>query len=165
MGEPVKTLVIGIGSPIRGDDGIGPALAERVCLGRGPDWEAIPFQGSGFDLLGAITQPGGYDRVVLIDSMDNGTLPVGEVARVDPLPDIPVRDGYASSHHVGVLEAFRLAPVFGASLPDDVRLYAVGVDRADGFREGLSTGMAARLDELAEAIARDLVGRTGEVAS
>jgi hydrogenase maturation protease len=39
-----RTLIIGFGNPLRGDDGIGPAVARR-CAGRHPDVECLtPLQ-------------------------------------------------------------------------------------------------------------------------
>lgn len=153
----MTTLVIGVGSPIRGDDGVGLVVADRLCRELPGENELVPFDGSGLDLLGLLARPEGVDRVVLVDSLDSGEVPQGQVVRVAIAPGSGVDEGYASSHHVGVLEAFRLAARLGVRVPE-VRVYAVGIARAEGFSEGLSPGLAARVDAIVREIRDELEG-------
>lgn len=153
----MSTLVIGVGSTIRGDDGVGPAVARVLCEGR-PDCEFVPFDGSGLDLLGLISADRCFDRVVVVDSLDSGLLEEGAVARIDAaIGSGADTSGYASSHHVGVLDAFRIARRLGVEPPTDLRIYAIGIRKACGFSEGLGPEIAARLDAIVEEIRRDLL--------
>jgi len=157
----MRTLVVGVGSAIRGDDGVGPLLAARVCAAAGESFESLAFAGSGLDLLGEVSR-GAWGRVVLIDSLDSGQLQVGEVARLDTR-DLVRKGGprrYVSSHHVGLLEAFALARQLGLELPRQLVLYAVGIRPATEFREELGPELAARVVDLVAEILDDL-GREG----
>jgi len=65
----VKTLVIGIGSLLRADDGAGPHVIKALGkeeLGGGID---LIDDVSGLDILDAIA---GYDRVILVDAIQGG---------------------------------------------------------------------------------------------
>jgi len=148
-----KTLVVGVGSPIRGDDAVGPVVGERLQSALGDDCIFEPFQGSGLDLLGILAQEDPPDRVVIIDSIVSGQVPEGQVVRVQT--DGHTGSSYLSSHHVGVFEAFNLARRLGVAIPE-VRLYAVGIRRVDGFREGLSESLACKVDEAVRRILDDL---------
>jgi hydrogenase maturation protease len=150
-------IVIGVGSTIRGDDGVGPAVARILCEGR-PDCEFVPFDGTGLDLLGLFAADRHHDRVVVVDSLDSGLIEVGAVARIDAAVGSGAdTSGYASSHHVGVLDAFRIARRLGVQTPEDLRIYAIGIRKACGFSEGLGPEIAARLGDIVEEIRRDLM--------
>jgi hydrogenase maturation protease len=151
-----RTLVVGVGSAIRGDDGVGPAVAESVARigGRGFEW--MPFDGSALDLLGAFAGPPRYDCSVVIDCMADGRLEEGEVARILPPDGHSPVGGWLSSHHAGILETLAMADRLRQTLPRDLRFYAVGVKDSTAFREGLSPTLKARLGEIATLIATDL---------
>lgn len=157
MAEPVRTLIVGVGSPIRGDDGVGPALAQAVAetaTGAVVDWMA--FDGSALDLLGIFTEGPRYDRAAIVDCVTGGSPAPGEIARL-LLPDEGwPRDGWTSSHHAGIRETLAMARRMSVALPADLRFYGVGVRDATAFREGLSPAMQARLPDLAKALAADL---------
>ena len=64
-----KTLLVGLGNPLSGDDGFGPCVLERLhaagldCV---PD---VSLVDAGTDLLNYIESFSEYDRVVLIDAI------------------------------------------------------------------------------------------------
>jgi hydrogenase maturation protease len=152
----MRTLIVGVGSAIRGDDGIGPAVAEALAIrvGRGAEW--MPFDGSALDLVGAFSGPPRYDRAVVIDCMANGRLGEGEVARLTPPEGSDPGEGWLSSHHAGILETLAMSRRLGAALPADLRFYAVGVLDATAFREGLTPSLRARVPAIVAEIAADL---------
>ena len=118
-----------------------------------------PFDGTGLDLLSYFVDSKRFDRVVVIDSLDSGRLEEGAVARVAPRPGAGGEASYASSHHVGILEAFALAGRFGVPVPPDLRLYAIGIRRETAFRQGLSGPLARRVPSIVREIAADLAAR------
>ena len=112
-----------------GGDGIGPEVAFRLAAELGGETESTAFDGTGLDLLSYFTDSNAFDRVVVIDSLDTCALEEGVVARVAPRPEAAGEANYASSHHVGILEAFALARRFGVRVPPDAlaRLSALHV--------------------------------------
>ena len=152
----MRTLIVGVGSAIRGDDGIGPSVAEALAnlLGKGVDW--MPFDGSALDLVGAFSGPPRYDRAVVIDCMAGGRLGEGDVARITPPEGADPKAGWLSSHHAGILETLAMSRRVGSQLPADLRFYAVGVIDATAFREGLSSSLVAKFPAVVAEIAADL---------
>jgi len=152
----VKTLVVGIGNPIRGDDGVGPVVAEAICsegrLGDGGGCEWLAFTGSGLDLLGAMH---GFERVVIIDSVAGDRIGEGECCRVD-LPGMETEGTWSpSAHNIGIVDALRLAGHLRVPLPE-MRFYGIGVKAADAYREGLSEALARRVPAIVATINDDL---------
>ena len=152
-------MVIGIGNPIRGDDGIGPVVAEEICKTFHPkargECECVSFTGSGLDLLGTLQ---GYDRAVLIDSFAGGQIEEGECCRVE-LPDEESKGTWGpSTHYIGIVDALRLARHMRVALPGEIRFYGIGVKTADAYQEGLSEALTRRVPAIVEMISDDLRG-------
>lgn len=84
MSQPAHTLVIGYGSPIRGDDAVGPLAAEALAAGALPAGvQAIARHVLTAELVPELAAAA---RVVFLDATAHG--PAGEV-RVQPLAAQP----------------------------------------------------------------------------
>jgi hydrogenase maturation protease len=144
-------LVVGIGNPDRGDDGVGPAIARqlRVRVSSG----ARVLERSG-DPLALIDDWNGIPSVIVVDAV----APIGEPGRIHrfDLTDGPVAIAFAprSTHAFGVAETVELARSLGR-LPGDLVVYLVEGER---FTTGapLSPAVAKAVDEVAELIIAEL---------
>jgi hydrogenase maturation protease len=159
----MRTLVIGVGSEIRGDDGIGPLVAEALARAGGPGWEWSGFAGSALDLLPLVRTGAGHERVVLIDCLDSGQLAEGAVARVE-LPDDDSRS-WASSHHVGLLDLLAVARRLGVPVCADVRCYLVGVRPIQEFCDTPSRFLLECVPSVVREIQVDLEGNRRSAAA
>jgi len=156
----VRTLVVGVGNPIRGDDGIGPIVAERVARAIAPPSEFLPFSGSGLDL---VCEWGGYERVVVIDSISTGGVGEGECVRIDL--EEPALGGLAegSSHASGILASIAIARRLDVALPGELVCYGIGVKKTGEFREGPGRPLLDEVERIVECITEDLTsGNQGE---
>jgi hydrogenase maturation protease len=152
----VKTLVLGVGNPGRRDDGLGPALVERLAGSRPPERAVVGIFGGSAEAFWAYQLNiedaacvRDYDRIVFADAAEEAASPV-ELRPLTPAATI------AFTTH-------ELAPASVLALGED--LYG---RRADGFllairgsewdfAEGLSAGAARNLAE-AERRLRDFFG-------
>ena len=75
----MKTLVIGYGNLLRGDDGVGPFLAEKVRALNLPEVEVRALQQLQVEIAEDLRS---YRRVLLIDASDGG--PEVDFRRVAP---------------------------------------------------------------------------------
>ncbi len=123
-------LVIGLGSPFRGDDAAGLAVAGRVA-------GASRRLTGGYELM-ALWE--GADEVVVVDAMRSGA-PAGSVRRFDPHREPLPAATFVSSHAVGLAETVELARALGR-LP--ARMVVYGIE-AGHLRpgDGLSQEVAA----------------------
>ncbi len=98
-------LVVGVGNDLRGDDGIGPAVARRVRGERDGARVAV-LLGDAADLVELMR---GEERVVIIDAVACAG-EVGRIHRVDASGGWEgPRQQDASTHALGVAEAIELA--------------------------------------------------------
>jgi len=137
-----RTLVIGVGNPLRRDDGVGIQVVRALAEKPLPDGvEAIDAGTGGLDLLFDLEEA---DRVVLVDAAEMGQAP-GEVRVFDAaILDGKTEVRFTSLHGFGVAEVVALGRAVGV----EPRMTIVGIQPADvSPGEGLSPALAARLPE------------------
>lgn len=119
----MTALVVGVGNPDRGDDGIGPVVAARVahlCL---PGVEVV----AECEPLGLVEHLAEHEDVVVVDAARSGSGHPGTVhvirvgATAVPAGSAPL----LGSHGLGVVAAIELARALGRLPP---RLTLVGVE-------------------------------------
>jgi len=144
--RPAPVLVVGIGNPDRGDDGVGVVVVRRLRGRVGPDVRLIEMPS---DVMRLVDCWSPSDTVVLVDATCSGA-PPGTVRRLDATAaPLPARVfGGSSTHGFGVAEAVELARALGR-LPRQLVVYGI-----EGARFGAETGLSATV----EAAARDLAG-------
>ena len=146
-----RTVVIGIGNRLRGDDGAGVVVAERL-LGRVPeDVEVVACSEEPSRVMDAWE---GADAVVLVDTVSSGA-PPGTLHRFDASRDtVPARTFRSSTHAIGIAETIELARALGR-LPRRVRVYGV---EAGGFTTGaaLTPAVEGAVTSLVDAVLHDL---------
>jgi len=148
------TLVLGLGNPLRGDDGVGARVVEALTRRGLPQGvTAIDGGTGGLDLLRVLER---WKRVVIVDAADVGREP-GQFVRFTP---DQVRLTGASNtftlHNAGLSEVLALAAALGRDLPEIV---VFGVQPAQiGWGEGLSPALETTLSGLTDAILEELKG-------
>lgn len=151
--ESPPTLVVGLGNPLLGDDGVGWRIAEQVrceLAGMNRAVEVDCLAVGGLRLMERLV---GYDRVILIDAMTTGQHPAGSLhclSLVD-LPDLCV--GHLNSSHDTTLQtALRMGHALGIALPNDVRIVGVEAECVYDFTEALTPPVAAAVPLAAKMI-------------
>jgi hydrogenase maturation protease len=145
------TVVIGVGNVLRGDDGAGVAVVERL-RGRVPrDVEVLACSEEPSRLMDAWDAA---DSVVLVDTVSSGA-PAGTLHRFDADEEpLPARTFRSSTHAIGIADTIELARALGR-LPRRIRVYGV---EAGGFATGaaLSPAVDAAVTALAATVLHDL---------
>jgi len=131
-----EAVVIGVGNPDRGDDGVGPEVLARLA-GRVPDGVRL-VRLAGADPAGIMEAWSGSGRVILVDAMVSGATP-GTVTRFDATAGpLPAGVRLASTHVLGAETAVEMARALG-KLP--ARLVVYGVE-GESFKVGAGLGPA-----------------------
>jgi len=146
-----RTVVIGLGNPLMGDDGIGLAALRLVR-----DWQIMPeaelVDGGtwGMQLLPAIEDAG---RLLFLDAIDRGAPPATLVVlNREELPRF--LDTKISPHQVDLRDALALAE-FRGRLPGDT--VAIGLQPVDvSLGTELSPGAGAAMGALLHAVREQL---------
>jgi hydrogenase maturation protease len=143
------TLVIGYGNPGRGDDGLGPALAEAIAA---LDMPGVTVERDYQLTVDHAALIAAHDRVVFADAM----IGLVEPCRFTPVSAIPAGMG---SHQISPEAALHLAGLLFGHAPPGFILAIAGEDFGE-MREGLSPAATANL-ALALEVLRDWLARTG----
>ena len=141
-------LILGYGNPLRGDDGVGPAVAELLRRAL-PEAEIIISHQMTPELCEAISQA---DMAVFVDSAVEGA--AGEIRRRDMAPD-PAAPPF--SHHATPGALLHMAAVLYGHAARGVLYSVAGVSFELG--EGLSPQVAQSVHAVADAIVREAVGK------
>ena len=149
-GNVKKTLVLGLGNVIMGDEGIGVHVVralEKVPLP--PNVECLAGGTGGFILLEPLQAA---EHIIIIDATDDGN-PPGTVTRTTPRfsKDYPPT---LTAHDIGVkdlLDAFYMH-----SGEREVVLYAISIDPKQPISMDLSAACTVARDEAVQRIAAEL---------
>lgn len=149
------TVVLGIGNLLCGDDGVGVHVA-HVLLARGCCDGAVVLDG-GVAPLDALACVGPVRRLIIVDAADLGEAP-GTVRVLNPDDLFPHEGDGVSLHDLDLLWALNVLRATGEEPSETV---VVGVQPASvDWSTELSPVVAARLDDVIEAVLAQIPGRT-----
>ncbi|NWG35639.1 MAG: hydrogenase maturation protease [Chloroflexi bacterium] len=174
----MKTLIVGLGNPILGDDGVGWRVAEEVSRLSGIPLGDAPLPGlppskpdpvtieryslAGLSLMERLT---GFDHVILIDSLNTGQYAQGEVVHFTLADMDDLTYGHsASAHDVSLKYALKMGRSMGESLPDDEHIHIVAIEARHiyDFKEELSSPIASAVAVAARKVL-DLLAKTNAI--
>lgn len=150
-----RTVVIGLGNPLMGDDGLGLVVLERLRAEYAipPEVELVDGGTWGMNLLPVIEDAG---RIILIDAIDIGTAP-GTPIRLERARLPRYLATKISPHQVDLRDVLGLAELRG-TLPNDT--VAVGLQpKRVALGNELSDVLRCRVDELVAFVVRELADR------
>ncbi len=143
----MKTLIVGVGSVLRGDDALGIRVIDELEKELLPD-DITLYSGdiSGLDLLKAFP---GNERVVIIDAAEMGEAP-GTI-KVFNFKDIEKADfkDVVSTHGMGLLETLTIGEKIG--LDADITIIGVQPENIDHSLE-LSDLIKSKIPEVIQAV-------------
>ncbi len=145
-GRPV--LVLGLGNPLYGDDGFGPAVIEALSRLELPDEvEVLDGGTAGLGLLSAIA---GRRRLLVVDVAEMGQ-PTGTLVHFR-WPEVGLIGAVSllSLHQAGLAEILALAERLGWA-PKEVDIFALQ-PASLGWQRGLSRSARERVPEAVAAI-------------
>ena len=149
----MRTLVLGLGNELAGDDAVGVLVARALGDELAGAAEVVESSASGMALLEVFA---GYDRAVVVDSIRTGRNPPGTITEL-ALADVG-RVVAPSLHHTGLPELAGVAERLGLGFPAETRVFAVEVVDPYTFGAAPSEPVAGAVGELARRV-RDQVER------
>ena len=148
-----RVVVIGVGNPLLGDEGLGIAAVERLGGDRACDVELVD---GGTASLDALLDAKEAQRVIVVDAIDGGREP-GTLLRLDGRELVGLAGTpELSLHQVGLKENVCLAQLSGFDVD---RLVVVGMQPAGiepcmHLSPAVEKGMGALLSEIRQEIRR-----------
>lgn len=147
----MKTLLIGLGNPILGDDGVGWRVVENVKRHLDPDSQVVVecLSLGGISLMEHLI---GYQRAILVDAFISEEN-IGSVF-VYKLDEIPNYSAFhvSSAHDMTLQSAIELGRWLGAVLPTDTTVVGIATRRIIDFSEELSAPVAEAIPKATEIV-------------
>lgn len=147
----MKTLVVGLGNPILGDDGVGWKVAEKICQQLPVD-EAVAVDCLSLGGISLMEHLIGYDRAILIDAFaadeDRGSI---HVMRLNDMPNYSAFH-ISSAHDTSLQNAIEMGRSLGAHLPDNIIVVGVATQRIYDFSEELSPPVAEVVSQVVKIV-------------
>ena len=138
-----NTLILGLGNPLRGDDGVGTAVITTLQNEPlPPDVDVVDGGTAGLELVLLLQK---YRRVLVVDAAEMGLAP-GEWRRFDGNTAVlPTNPDHLNGtlHNAGFAQALTLAEALG-TLPTEITVFGVQpamVDWSDGLRAAVETAV------------------------
>ena len=133
----MKTLVLGIGNSILGDDGIGVHVA-RELAGKISD-KNIDVRDVSIDGLNLLELVLGYDKLVVIDAIMTEDGKVGEIYRLKPEKICDPARSAISPHHFNLATTLEIGKrLFPKEMPEEATVFAVSTREASKVTEEMT---------------------------
>jgi hydrogenase maturation protease len=144
------TLVIGLGNPLMGDDGVGWHVAERLASDpRLP--ESVEAMCGGTDLLRYAGQMEGRSRVIFIDAIQDDAQPGSVLVFGETFPEMDSRQEHA--HHLSAVQAIQLLKMMVAA---PIALLGISISSAVTQTE-LSPAVDGRMASILDRVLQELI--------
>lgn len=155
----MKTLVLGIGNPILGDDGVGVHVAQELVKLITDDSETITVEDtntSGLNLLDIIT---GYEKVVIIDAIitDTDGREIGEIYRLRPEDFAASVHLSTSMHDVNLPTVIEIGKkLMPDAMPSEIVIFAVEVAEVEVFTEEMTAKVKEAVPKILDRVLAEL---------
>jgi hydrogenase maturation protease len=143
-------LLLGLGSPILSDDGVGLRIAEAL-KGR---IDGLDTEKSAFANLEILEKARGYSLLFVVDALLDEGSSIGELRLVSPWE---AGRHTASSHGLDLISVLELGrSLFGQEMPQLARIYGITAGCEIAFGKELTPALAGLFPGLVEAVAHDI---------
>ncbi len=116
-------LIVGIGNPLMGDDGVGPYVLEGLRE-KHPEWDFLELQTPGYSILSYLQDK---KKLILIDAADFGGKP-GEVKRVKKEQVCSIKESSSLDlHGADILSVLEKSSSWGIHI-EDVLIYCIQIE-------------------------------------
>lgn len=140
-----KTLVLGLGNTICGDDAVGIFAARAFKKENKCSFVDVgETQEAGINLLDLMS---GYRKAVLVDSISAQKGRVGTIYRLTR-DHLKRGSGLHSSHEIGLATLLDMAQRLEIEMPREIVIYAVAIKNKDAFCERLAPVLRKAIPEL-----------------
>jgi hydrogenase maturation protease len=150
----MKTLILGIGNTILGDDGVGVHIVQQIAS-RIQD-ENIVFKdtaAAGLNLLDIIL---GFERMIVVDALLVENENIGNIFRFELANSNQPADSI-SIHSCGLSAAIELGKqLYQENMPARIMVFAVGIQAVQTVTEEMTPAVKAAIPKVVDEIIKEL---------
>ena len=160
--SPDSTLILGLGNPILGDDGIGCLVADRIKTDFKSE-DTIEVISASVSPLRMVDEIAGKERLIIIDSVSTGSLEPGTLFEIEPSEE---RSAPFSTHSFSLDQLREIGASLGLAMPRYIKMYGIEIVPPREYTSALSHCIRAKIPELVREIAsRELNDQPSEYSS
>ncbi len=150
----MKTLILGIGNTILGDDGAGVLVVRDAATQiQNPEVTFRDTSAAGLNLLDLML---GFDRVIVVDAILTGDNNIGKVCRIS-FSEAGHIAGSPAIHSCGLATVIELGrKIYQEQFPQDVTVLAVGIRAVDAISEEMTSEVQAVIPELVKQVIHEI---------
>jgi len=155
--EVRRILILGLGNPLLGDEGIGVRVVEELKGLELPNGVTVVEGGTaGLGLIGLME---GYQRVIIVDAADMGH-PPGRIVRFTPSEaQLKTAEAPLSLHQIGLGEVLALAEALEVA-PAELVIIGIQPGRVEGGA-GLSPEVEGAIPQIIRVVLDELDAVSG----
>ncbi len=154
----MRTIVLGLGNPVWGDDSAGPqvarALHDRLSQ---PETTVAEASIAGLDILELLAD---YDKAIIIDAVESENGDPGTIYRLK-LEDITTNPTQ-NPHGLDFIAAIELGRKLGLPLPASITIFAIKAGQTALPQKECTPAVRAAIPLCADIIIRELQATAGE---
>lgn len=143
----MRTIIVGIGNPLMGDDGVGVKVARMI--GNETNIEFIEMNTAGMDVVENIL---GYDCAVIIDGVFDERKDEGDVVEY-LLEEFEERVHMASIHEMNFPTALKIGKLhYPEKIPEKILIFGIVIKDIQEFHDTLSENIERKLKDICKKI-------------
>ena len=153
----MKTLVLGIGNDILGDDGVGIHVARAVARKISAKETRVEETGAaGLSLLELIK---GHERLIIADAILTDNTEVGKIHRLT-LKDLAKTNNSITPHDAALATTLEIGnSLFPGEMPREVVVYGVQIPNVEQFSGRMTPAVKAAVPEVVRLILAEIKGK------
>lgn len=146
----MKTLVLGMGNTLLGDDGLGILITRYLenNLYSCNNLEFAETSWGGFRIIDLLRD---YDNVIIVDTIHTGTQPAGSVNYLQP-DELLHTLRLNSYHDINFITALTLGKELNFKMPDKIDIFAIEIDDSYTISESVSPSLIPSVKKCIESI-------------
>jgi len=152
----MKTLVLGLGNDLYGDDGVGIYVVQHLRRELKSDKKSFPwleetdFMESSLSGLSLLELVVGYEALVIVDTIKKENPVTGKIHLMD-MKDLRHIPG-PSPHYVSIPQILEIGKQIGLKVPSRIKIVAVEAKNMYNLGEKLSEEMKKRVPDISQKI-------------
>jgi hydrogenase maturation protease len=151
----LKTLVLGIGNTLLGDDGVGVYAAKELAAKIAD--ENVTVMDTAIDGLNLLDVVRHYERLIVIDAILDERTETGTIFRLtqDQIPPPSASGG--SSHNLNLATTLNIGnSIFPGEIPREIVIFAVASQNVDYVTEEMTANVKRALPHVVELVINEL---------
>ena len=153
----MKTLVLGIGNDILGDDGVGIHIARETA--RRISKPDITVEETGAAGLSLLEQIRGYDRLIIADAILTEETEAGKIHRLTP-QDLAKTNDSITPHEAALRTTLEIGDIlFPGEMPKDVIVFAVQTHNVEIISSEMTPAVRAAVPKVVRMIMAEIEGK------